>query len=132
MSTVRVLQSGQSIRARRWATTQSTAEAVRKDSIPIFWRRVIADGASFVCSVVRTMWPVSAASIAILAVSGSRTSPTMITSGSARRIERRPTAKSRPALRLTPIWLTPGIWYSTGSSIVMMFLAALLISLSAE
>ena len=38
-STVRRLQFGQSLRARRWATTQSTAEAVRKVSIPISLRR---------------------------------------------------------------------------------------------
>ena len=67
------------------------------------------------------MWPVSAASIAIRAVSASRISPTMITSGSARRIERSPVAKVSPALRLTFIWLMPAIRYSTGSSIVMMF-----------
>ena len=60
-------------------------------------------GASFVCSVVSTMCPVSAASIAIRAVSASRISPTMITSGSARRTERSPVANVSPALRLTPI-----------------------------
>ena len=47
----------------------------------------------------------------------------MITSGSARRTERNPVAKVRPALRCTPIWLTPISLYSTGSSIVMMFLS---------
>ena len=39
------------MRARRCATTQSIAEATRKGSIPISMRRVIAVGASFVCSV---------------------------------------------------------------------------------
>ena len=34
--TVRFLQCVQSLRARRWATTQSSAEAVRKLSMPIF------------------------------------------------------------------------------------------------
>ena len=92
--------------------------------MPISVRRVIADGASFVCSVERTRWPVSADSIAILAVSPSRISPTMMTSGSARSIERRPLAKVRPAFRFTWIWLMPGSWYSTGSSIVMMFRSA--------
>ena len=75
--------------------------------MPISVRRVIADGASFVCSVERTRWPVSADSTAIFAVSASRISPTMITSGSARSIERRPVANVRPALRLTWIWLMP-------------------------
>ena len=99
--------------------------------MPIFWRRTIAPGASFVCSVVSTMWPVSAASIAIRAVSPSRISPTMMTSGSARRIERRPLAKVSPALRLTLIWLMPAIRYSTGSSIVMIFFSTSFSSLSA-
>ena len=101
------LAVGQSLRASRWATTQSTAEAMRKDSMPIFVRRVIAPGASLVCRVVSIMCPVSAASIAIRAVSPSRISPTITMSGSARRIERRPVAKSSPALRLTLIWLMP-------------------------
>jgi len=100
---------------------QSIAEAVRKDSIPIFCRRVTVPGASLVCRVERTIWPVSAASIAIRAVSASRISPTMITSGSARRIERRPEAKVSPALGFTFSWLIPSIWYSTGSSIVITF-----------
>ena len=90
---VRRLQVGQSVRASRWATTQSIAEATRNGSMPISIRRVIAVGASLVCSVERTRWPVSAASIAICAVSRSRISPTMMTSGSARIIERRPVAK---------------------------------------
>ena len=65
----------------------------------------------------------SADSIAICAVSLSRISPTMITSGSERTIERSPEANVRPALRLTWTWVSPGIWYSTGSSIVMMFIS---------
>ena len=118
---MRRLQCEQSFRASRWAITQSTAEAVRKVSIPISFSRGIAPGASLVCSVVSIMWPVSAASIAIRAVSASRISPTITMSGSARRIERSPVAKSSPALRLTFIWLIPSIRYSTGSSIVMIF-----------
>ena len=66
--------------------------------MPISIRRVIADGASLVCSVESTRWPVSAASIAICAVSRSRISPTMITSGSARTIARSPVANVRPDL----------------------------------
>ena len=110
---------------------QSTADAVRNGSMPISVRRVIADGASFVCSVERTRWPVSADSTAIRAVSASRISPTMMMSGSARSIDRRPWAKPRPAFRLTWIWLIPSSWYSTGSSIVMMFFCGELIVLSA-
>ena len=99
--------------------------------MPISLRRAIAPGASLVCSVVSIMWPVSAASIAIRAVSASRISPTMTMSGSARRIERRPVAKSSPALRLTLIWLMPPIRYSTGSSIVMIFFSIWFSSASA-
>ena len=94
-------------------------------------RRVIAVGASFVCSVESTRWPVSAASTAICAVSRSRISPTMITSGSARIIERSPVAKVRPAFGLTCTWVSPSSWYSTGSSIVMMFFSGVLSSPSA-
>jgi len=75
---------------------------------------------------------VSADSIAIWAVSLSRISPTMITSGSERTIERRPVANVRPALRLTCTCVRPGIWYSTGSSIVMMFISGWLITFRAE
>ena len=66
-------------------------------------------------------------SIAICAVSLSRISPTMITSGSERTIERRPEANVRPAFRFTCTCVRPGIWYSTGSSIVMMFFSGVLI-----
>ena len=55
---------------------------------------------------------------AICAVSWSRISPTITTSGSARSIERSPVAKLTPAFTLTCICLTPSIRYSTGSSIV--------------
>ena len=90
-------QCEQSFRARRWASTPVTAEPVRNGSTPISFRRVIAPGASFVCSVESTKWPVRAASIEILAVSPSRISPTITTSGSERRIERSAEANVRPA-----------------------------------
>ena len=118
---MRRLQFGHSIRARRWATTQSSAEATRNGSIPISISRVIAEGASLVCSVESTRWPVSADSTAIRAVSASRISPTMITSGSARTIERSPAANVRPCFAATCSCVRPSISYSTGSSTVMMF-----------
>ena len=68
--------------------------------MPISTSRAAASGASLVCSVVSTRCPVSADSIAICAVSRSRISPTMITSGSARTIERSPAAKVRPVFGL--------------------------------
>ena len=99
--------------------------------MPISTRRVIDVGASLVCSVERTRWPVSAASTAIFAVSASRISPTMMMSGSARIIARRPLANVRPAFVLTWTCVTPSSWYSTGSSIVMMFFSGVLSSPSA-
>ena len=56
-------------------------------------RRVIVSGAELVCSVENTRWPVSDASMPMPAVSLSRISPTMITSGSARRNARIAAAK---------------------------------------
>ncbi|MNZ30176.1 hypothetical protein D3C78_474360 [compost metagenome] len=52
----------------------------------------------------------------------------MILSGSWRRIERRPRAKVRPFFSLTGICSTPGSWYSTGSSMVMILSTPWLIS----
>ena len=99
--------------------------------MPISIRRAAASGASLVCSVVSTRWPVSADSIAIWAVSRSRTSPTMITSGSERTIERSPEAKVRPALTLTWTCLTPSSSYSTGSSIAISVCSGVLTSVRA-
>ena len=49
----------------------------RKGFTPMSMRRVTAPGASLVCRVENTMWPVSEALIAISAVSRSRISPTI-------------------------------------------------------
>ena len=68
----------------------------------------------------------SADCTAISAVSRSRISPTMMTSGSWRTIERSALANVRSICGLTWIWLMPGIWYSTGSSTVMIFTSGLL------
>ena len=75
----------------------------------------------FACTVVSTRCPVSAACTAMEAVSGSRTSPTMIVSGSWRRMERRPRAKVSPFFSFTGTWVTPAISYSTGSSMETIF-----------
>ncbi len=66
------------------------------------------------------------------AVSRSRISPTMITSGSWRTMCRRPAENVSPICVFTWIWLIPSIWYSTGSSMVMIFLSGWLMRLSAE
>ncbi len=73
----------------------------------------------------------SADSIAIWAVSRSRISPTIITSGSARIIERRPVANVRPALLFTCTCFTPSSSYSTGSSIVRRVFSGVFSSVSA-
>ena len=57
-------------------------DATRNGSTPISTRRVTAPAASLVWTVLNTRWPVSDAWIAISAVSLSRISPTMMTSGS--------------------------------------------------
>jgi hypothetical protein len=95
-------------------------------------KRVAVEGASLVWIVERTKWPVRAACTTISAVSKSRVSPTMMTSGSWRKKARRAVAKVMPALRLTWTWARPGSWYSTGSSTVMKFFSIELMVLMIE
>ena len=89
--------------------------------MPMSMRRAMTPGASLVCSVESTRWPVSAAFTAMSAVSPSRISPTRQMSGSWRSTERSTEANVRPTCWFTATWLTPGSWYSTGSSAVTMF-----------
>jgi hypothetical protein len=111
----------------RCATTPRSAVAILYASMPMSTRRVTAFGASLVCSVESTRWPVSDACTAICAVSWSRISPTSTTSGSCRRIERSADAKVRPAFSFvcTCTMFSPSR-YSTGSSTVTMFTPSLL------
>ena len=115
-----VRQFWQILRTSRWARTASTVAVIKNVGSPMSRSRVIADGASLVCSVVKTMWPVSEAWIEISAVSRSRVSPTRILSGSCRRIDRRQAANVTPISGLTGIWIRPSMSYSTGSSVVMI------------
>ena len=69
---------------------------IKNGGTPMSRRRVIVLGASLVCSVLKTVWPVSEACTAIWAVSRSRISPTRILSGSCRRIARRHAANVLP------------------------------------
>jgi hypothetical protein len=62
-----------------------------------------------------------AAGTPISAVSGSRISPIMTTSGSSRRIERSAAAKVTPACRCTGTCVMPLSWYSIGASTVTIF-----------
>ncbi len=87
--------------------------------------------ALLVCRVDSTRWPVNADWIAMRAVSRSRISPIMMMSGSWRTMLRSALAKSSPICGLAWIWLMPSIWYSTGSSTVMIFTSAVLSWLSA-
>ena len=82
--------------------------------------RVTVSTALLVCSVLITRWPVSEASTAIFAVSPSRISPTMITSGSARRKARSALAKVQSIFGLTCTWRRPAWVISTGSSAVQI------------
>ena len=95
-------------------------------TMPMSSRRGNAPTAELVCSVEYTWWPVIAARNAISAVSWSRISPTRITSGSWRIIERMPLAKSSFAASLTEVWRISVIGYSTGSSSVMMLMPSVL------
>ncbi len=61
------LHFGQSMRISRWAMIAWIELATRNGLTPMSIRRVIADGASLVCSVENTRWPVSAAWIAMSA-----------------------------------------------------------------
>ena len=79
----------------------STASAKLNGSSPMSSRRTTVSTALFVWSVLSTRWPVSDASMPVDAVSSSRISPTMITSGSARRNARMAAAKSKPIFGIT-------------------------------
>ena len=61
--------------------------------------------ASLVCSVANTRWPVSAIVNAVWIVSGSRISPTSMTSGSSRNAERSARSKESQSMPISR-WLT--------------------------
>ena len=89
----------------------------------MFINRLMVEGASLVCSVDSTRWPVSAALTAISAVSKSRISPTRMMLGSWRRKARSAEAKLSPICSFIWTWLMPASWNSTGSSAVMMLVS---------
>ncbi|KAG0505319.1 MAG: hypothetical protein Udaeo_13500 [Candidatus Udaeobacter sp.] len=62
----------------------------------------------------------------MLAVSRSRISPIMMMFGAWRRIERNAAGKVIPISVFTCTWLMPVIWYSIGSSTVMILRSGLL------
>ena len=112
----------------RCPITAFTVEAIKNGSIPISSRRGKHVAALFVCRVENTKCPVSAAWTPRFAVSPSRISPTIMIFGSWRSSALSPEAKVIPALALVWVWLTPGILYSTGSSIVEILTSGVLSS----
>ncbi len=117
----------------RCAMTPRSAAPILYACIPMSTRRVTELGASLVCRVESTRWPVSDACTAIWAVSPSRISPTSTTSGSCRRIERSAVEKVRPAFSLICTWtMCLPSRNSTGSSIVTMLTPSLWIIRRAE
>ncbi len=109
-----------------------TDEATLNGATPMFSRRVSVEGASLVCSVESTRCPVCEALTAMSAVSRSRISPTMITSGSWRRNARSTVANVRFAFSLILTWLTPWRLISTGSSTLEMFRSEVFSTFNAE
>src|SRR5688572_4474500 len=85
----------QIFRTNRCAINARVDDATRKGFTPMSIKRVTALGASLVCNVENTRCPVSEALIAIVAVSMSRISPSMITLGACRKIERKAAEKLR-------------------------------------
>ena len=85
-----------------------SAAPIRYGSTPMLISRVMAEQASLVCRVLKTRWPVSAAWMAVRAVSSSRISPTMITSGSCRSSVRRAFENVMPIFVCTWNWLISG------------------------
>jgi len=126
------LQSGHRRRASRWLSTPTSASAKLKGSSPMSSMRITLSGALLVCRVDITMWPVSEASMAMWAVSLSRISPTMMTSGSARSSARKALANVQSILGLTCTCRRPGWVISTGSSAVQILRSGTLMKLSAE
>ena len=110
----------------------SSASAKLNGSMSMSSRRTIVSGAEFVCRVEKTRWPVSEASMPIAAVSWSRISPTMITSGSARRNDRIAAAKVKSILGWTCTCRRPAWVISTGSSAVQIFMSSVLMKPRAE
>lgn len=107
-------------RTRRWASTSSRESEKLNGASPISSNRVMLSAAELVCRVASTRWPVNEASMARLAVSASRISPIMMTSGSARRKVRIAAAKDQPMRALTCTWHRPGWVISMGSSAVQI------------
>src|SRR5882762_10175487 len=70
------------------ATTARTEDATRNGCTPRSIKRATDEGASLVCSVLNTRWPVRLALVAMLAVSRSRISPIIMMFGAWRRMER--------------------------------------------
>ena len=97
------LQSSQILRTSRCAIAPMSDDEIKNGWMPRSTRRVTEVEASFVCNVEKTRCPVSAACTAFCAVSWSRISPTMMMSGSCRRIVRSADANEIPIFDCTEV-----------------------------
>ena len=84
----------------------------------MLWTAPAAEGA---CSEASTRWPLLAARTAVSAVTGSRISPIMITSGDWRSTLRSNSGNPTSALGLICDCRSPATAYSIGSSMVLIF-----------
>ena len=94
-------------RTSRCAMIARTDDATRNGCTPMSIKRATAEGASLVCSVLKTRWPVRLAFVAMLAVSRSRISPIMMMFGAWRSMERNAAGNVMPISVFTCTWLIP-------------------------
>ena len=90
------------------------------------------DAASLVCRVLNTRWPVNAASTDMVAVSLSRISPTIMTSGSCLRNDLRTVLKSKSISDFVCTWMALSRFLSTGFSAVNILISGVLMVFRAE
>ena len=120
-----VRQWGHNLRANFWETIPVKALDNKYLSTSISKSLSIVFKESLVCIVDKTKCPVIDARTAILAVSVSRISPTIIILGSCLKIDLKAVAKSSPISLLVWIWLIPAIFISIGSSTVIILVSSL-------
>ena len=103
-------------------TITVSVSANKSREIPRFSKRWIAVTAPLLWSVEWTKCRLREAFTAMLAISSSLISPIKMTSGSWRKAARNVSANPNPCSGLTETCVIPSIWYSTGFSIVRIFI----------
>jgi len=113
-------------RTRRWARMALDGGGDEEGLDAMSSRRVVAPAASLVWSVLKTRVAGEGGLHGGFGrFSLSRISPIMTTVGIVAEDRAQGPMRSRgPTLWLTWIWLTPGTWYSTGSSTVMALISS--------